>query len=134
MSESISVSWYNEEKTIVKQIFHKGWTLAQYWDSVAVAHELIRSQPHTVYTITFVEGGKLVFPDGFITALRQASMQVPDNEGVHVVVGGGFVVNSLYKIGSAFSRENATRVHLVNTVEQAEKIIADAMAKDTKSA
>jgi hypothetical protein len=118
----ILVEWYNPEKTIIHQTFKQHWSLEDYWSSVRVTHDLLHSVTHKVCLISTIEG-LFAIPKGFIASLRTASNNVRANEGIHVVVGGGFLVNTLIEIGAKIDRRNQARIVSAKSVTEAERLV-----------
>lgn len=96
---TIQVGWDNNEQSIVRIVFQRGWTWNNLNQAVKQADELIISQPHRVdLLIDIHEAGGI--PGDFISRAGEIFAQGGEaraNEGQKVVVGAGTLIRIAYK-------------------------------------
>lgn len=123
----ITARWYDEARRIWYEEVSDIWTVDEYWESVEATHRALDAvAPQPVYLITLARGPVRI-PPGFITALRNVSIQARPHERLHVFVGGGTLVRSLYRIRNIFNIQKP--IHLVNTLEEALALIEQDIAQ-----
>lgn len=71
----ITARWYDEARRIWYEEVSDIWTVDEYWESVEATHRALDAvAPQPVYLITLARGPVRI-PPGFITALRNVSIQ-----------------------------------------------------------
>jgi len=124
----IEVRWHDEARGIWYQEVSGVWTVDDYWKSVATTHAAFDAvAPRPVYTMTLIRG-PLNLPSGMMSALRSASTLVRPNERILVYIGGGLLVRSIFRMRHMIDPNDHTA--LANTLEDALKLIEDAIAHD----
>ncbi|MCS6836534.1 MAG: hypothetical protein NZ750_11005 [Anaerolineae bacterium] len=124
----IKVGWYDERQRIWSQVFTGSWTLDEYWESVDKTHRALDSvAPHPVYIFTEIRG-TLRLPPGMLTALRTVSAQARAHERIHVIIGGGMIVRSLFRVGQAIVPN--PHIRLADTLEEALMLIEQMIVHD----
>lgn len=97
---NIQVGWDNDEKTVIRYDYGKGWTWDDFRNAVDTSNKMFAEVEHTVDLIANFEKGTAP-PMGALGRFKYAQDTMPKNGGTIVVVGGGFFISTLV---SAFSR------------------------------
>jgi hypothetical protein len=113
----ITVSWDNEEKTIVRQTYIGKWT----WDEFYAAGEefavLAGTVTHTVHLlIDMRQAGPL--PGGALSHIG-AMNRLPPNMGRIVAVGVGSFVMKMFNVAAAVRPAIKERILIVATLDEA---------------
>lgn len=93
----ITVDWDNENRTIIRFQFQRGWTWDNLRAAIGQADDLITSVDHPVNLVIDIrEAGAI--PADFMSGATDifASGEARANEGVKVVVGAGRLVRMAY--------------------------------------
>lgn len=122
--------WYDSDHTIIRQIIEGEFTV----DEVIKLRErnrlLFTSVSYPVYLLTIVKG-TFHLPRDFMRALRTNQLQAEQNEGLHIIVGGGQLARSVYKIAKAVNPGMTLRFSFAGSVEEALTLIAEQKSKQT---
>ncbi|GAB4479551.1 MAG: hypothetical protein Kow00124_25370 [Anaerolineae bacterium] len=118
---SISIRWYDEDHTILYMAFEPGWTIQQWFEIVPQVRAMLDSAGGPVSAIADYRRAEDYAPPGIIGQLgvMSAAMQHHRLSGLMVFVGAvGFAAVVLDIFSQVY-----LRVHLAETVEEAEEII-----------
>lgn len=119
----IQVSWHDEHKTIMLQVFEGKWTLEDYYRLVDEAAALIRPLPHTVHIIADASRSALP-PSQMVSGMRYALNKMPSNQGITVFVQPGTLASALIDLAKRFSPRAASTVFIAASREDALALIA----------
>lgn len=120
----VTVSWDNEEKTVLRYDFDLIWTWDEFFTTIGDAFAMTRSVGHTVDIISnFKPGASL--PSNSLFQFRRAMSHAPRNRGRTVIVGSSTIVRSMVMLFSRFNRHPGERVHLADSLEHARTILAE---------
>ncbi|MCS6836532.1 MAG: hypothetical protein NZ750_10995 [Anaerolineae bacterium] len=124
----ITYGWYDEAKHIWMIEFRGHWTLDDFWRMVDACYQAIDSvAPHAFYYVTVMHGS-MYLPKGAFSAIQSASSQTRPNERMHVLVGGGMIVKSFFRMRNFFMPKE--RLELADTLEEALAMIEQVIAQD----
>ena len=119
---SIQLSWDNDEKTIIRFDYGKGWT----WDDFSEAGKLVQKMRaevnHPVHIIANFEDGAFP-PLGALGKFRTAQENVP-GDAVVVVVGGGMFITALVSSFSRVYKALSKNLMVADSLDKAREKIA----------
>lgn len=82
----INVAWDNEEKTIIRYHFEKGWGWNDLYEGMQAASVMLASVTHTVDIIMDFKDASLI-PQNALTHIQRAFKNAkPENAGLTVIV------------------------------------------------
>lgn len=120
----INVVWDNEEKTIVRYDYGKGWTWDDFWVASGTSNQMLASVDHKVDFITsFVDSTPPSI--GAFAQFKRAQDTFPDNGGVVVIVGGGAMVSGLVTTFSKVYKKFSDNLLVAKTVDEARVMLAE---------
>ncbi|MCS6836533.1 MAG: hypothetical protein NZ750_11000 [Anaerolineae bacterium] len=123
----ITFGWYNEAKHIWIQEFSNYWTMEEFWVAADEAYKAIDAiAPHKFYIISDMTSS-MRLPPGLLSATRSILQRKRNNEALHVLVGGGVIIHSLYQMARPATKQY---LRLANTLEEALAMIDEAIAQD----
>jgi hypothetical protein len=126
----ISVTWDNEQHTVVRLDVTDRWTLDELDTAIQEVYLLIAmvDQPRIAVIMHFV-GGTVNPPEGVLSHARQLIARNPDNIHLTVVVSkGGFarvMLDAIFKLNRMSSR--TLQLTTAETLEEARAIAARKM-------
>ena len=119
---NIQVSWDNDEKTIIRFDYGKGWT----WDDFSEANEIVQKMyaevKHPVHIIANFEDGAFP-PLGALEKFREAQEDMPD-DAVVVVVGGSMFITTLVSTFSRIYKALSKTLMVADSLDNAREKIA----------
>lgn len=120
---SVTVSWYNDEKTIVLQTFGKDVVANDWREAARLSHELLTSVDHTVdIIITYTELTRL--PPNLFSASKYVESLIPENQGLVVVVATQAIIGAFNELMRRLMPRVVNDTVMVNTIEDARAYIA----------
>jgi hypothetical protein len=119
----VTVSWDNDQKTIICYDFHGRWTWEDFYASTAQAFAMTRNVTHRVDVICLIHPGA-VLPANAMYHFRQAMVNAPHNRGATVIVGGSGFIKRLVKIFRNFNKRLGERVMIADTMDEARMLLA----------
>jgi hypothetical protein len=131
---NIKLVWDNEEKTILRYVYAKGWNWVDFREAVKEAGVMLDTVKHKVNIIMDFREASMI-PSGAITEAQRAfANQRHPNINITVLVGSSFV-HRLAEVGSKLARTKAGNWELAftNTLDQAYKLIKDNTDDKTES-
>lgn len=118
---AIDVRWYNEdERTIVHQIYHKGWTWEDFYVSRDATRDLIASQTHTVHILSdFSDSMNL--PKGNVMMHAKNVLGVyGDNWGLLVALNNSYMIAAMVNMFvRVFPAPYGEKIRMASTIEEA---------------
>ena len=118
----ITVKWYNEEKTILLEIFEGQWTLVEYRQLIDEAVALLATVDHTVHIIADASTSGTL-PGQMTTGILYAIRQIPLNQGLTVFVDADLFTRVLIQIASKLSAKVVQTTFTASSIEDAVRII-----------
>ena len=120
--------WYDETKRIYLLEFSGRWGLDEFWSMVEAMYKDVDAvAPDYVYIVTIIHG-LMQLPKSSFSAIKSASSQTRSNERLHVLVGGGLIVQSFFRMRNLFMPKE--RLELADTFEEALALIEQAVLED----
>ena len=120
----INVTWDNEEKTVVRYDYGKGWTWNDFWAASETSNQMLATVDHTVDFLTsFVDGTPPSL--GAFGQFKRAQDTFPENGGVVIIVGGGALISGLVTTFSKVYRKFSDNLLVAKTVDEARVILAE---------
>lgn len=119
----IEVSWYDNDHTILLEVFEGKWLLEDYYRMVDQAAALLAATPHTVHIVADVSASSLP-PSQMVGGMRYALKKMPANQGLAVFVGPGAFATALIELAKRFSPQTTTNLFIVTTRAEALALIA----------
>jgi hypothetical protein len=117
-----SVTWDNEERTIIHQKLVGEWTFEDYTKSAAETQELTASMSHTVHVIVdFTESTG--YPTRLLAAGQALDRNLPTNQGSVFVVKCPPYIQAVFDIVVKLYPKVGQNAYYVETVEEAYSII-----------
>lgn len=117
----IALSWDNDEQTIIRGEFQKGWTIQNLIDAINEIYELVDSVEHEVYIIFDLLNASNV-PSGGISNFKTLAARFHPRIKMVIDVSNSMLVETLTNIFKSLHQEG-TRVHVVRTFEEAYTLI-----------
>ena len=120
---SVTVRWYNDDKTIVLQTFGKDVTADDWREAARLSNELLTSVNYTVdIIITYTELTKL--PPNLFSASKYVESMIPKNQGLVVVVATQAIIGAFNELMRRLMPKVVNDTIMVNTIEDARAYIA----------
>ncbi len=120
---NITVAWDNDEQTIIRYDFDKGWTWREFYTATDQAFVLTRSVTHTVNSISYFKPGVVLPPDALFQ-FRRAMTNAPKNRGVTVIVGGSTFIITMVSLFGKLNKRLGERLMIADSLERARAVLA----------
>ena len=132
---SYTLDWYTQDRTAILRVLQPGWTWDDFDQSYLEAYEMIRSVPHQVDLVSDYRdspqppggGGGMIERFSIIWA------QHPPNFGLFIIVGADEFQKSMGEIFTKTFGGSAVIARYVQTIEEAEAILAQRHQSDRES-
>ena len=121
--ENIKVEWLDRDQRIMLWVFEGKWGWDQYYESVKLAHEMLREVAPDRTDIIALMVNSPGLPPNALSNIRQVSMKSPDNWKLTVVVGGGAFIKSMVSIGRRVNKNLGDKYAVADTLEAALAVI-----------
>ncbi len=130
--DTITYSWFNEEKTVLLCTYPESqWTWDDFHEAFQVQNEMINSVDHpkvhvivdTTHSHWLPKGGSILSGVGKLTKLKHP------RQGHTVVVGAKGILAAFAKMATKAMGENQQEMHLVRTIQEAEKLLSPFLEK-----
>ncbi|MBZ0287902.1 MAG: hypothetical protein K8I30_09835 [Anaerolineae bacterium] len=119
----IELFWGDEQQTILHCQFPEMWTLEDYVASIDQMHEMIRSQaPRTVHILSDFSRSRSS-PPRLLSTGTHIEKRRAVNMGINIIVGANGFIKSMLQAAQRMYLID-TRIHMVNSVEEAYVLIA----------
>lgn len=121
----MQVYWYNEPKTIVYWVIDAQWAWDDFHAARREGNTMIRSQEQIVHCFIDMHQNR-VMPDNIASNIQIAVDEIPQNNGLIVVIGTGLLTQTLFSVvRRVFFPNNAliNKFYLTASVEQALKLV-----------
>lgn len=119
---SVTVDWFNEEKTIIKYQFEGQWKWEELYIALQQVDVMMNSVQHTVYIIVDYQKSSGV-PAGALTHLRSSTMKAAPNWGGGVFIGISSLVQALLNVFTSLNKKLGERYATAKNMETAYSII-----------
>lgn len=128
---TISVTWYNVERTILLQTIADHWTLDDYYALSSQTNTLLSSIDYPVDLIADL-GGVRTVPTNIVSALRRSEVKHHPNLGLVVVTGlNNTFVYAMYNVFIKLTPSLANKFQLARTLDEAAALIQTHRAEYT---
>lgn len=117
----IEPTWDNEQKTIIRHIFQRGWGWTDFHQALEEASRMMNTVDHRVDVILDFRDASII-PSGAITQVKKAySNPKHPNVGTTVVVGANSFMQALVQVGTKLSPGTLQNwdVMFANTLDEA---------------
>jgi hypothetical protein len=119
---NITVSWDNDDKTIIRYDFQGQWTWDEFHKTSKEAFAMTRSVEHRVDSISnFHKGAAL--PPNALFQFRQAMTNAPKNRGMTVIVGGNTFIKTMVRVFSNLNKQLGERLKIADTLDEARAML-----------
>ena len=122
---NIVVDWDNEQKTIIRYFFSKGWNWDELREAFAQAYQLLETVDHRVNILMDFTTSSIFAPNGAINKARHViDNPKHSNVGITILVGSRFV-SSIFQLMNRLLGATTSKwdVSFVNTIDEAYKVI-----------
>ena len=114
----ISVTWDNEEKTILLRKVTKPWSWQDYIEAMKVVHQKLSEVDHMVDIIVdCTEINNL--PDGALGSLSKSNRAYPENMGQQFVVSSSLFIELFSNMLAGMTNNNKSFFIHKHTIEEA---------------
>lgn len=118
----IHISWYDEQKTILLEVFEGKWSVEDYYRLIDDAAAHLATVPHTVHIM--IDAAKSALPpSAMMGGMRYAIRKRPLNQGITVFVQPGSLARALIELGKRFSPATTADVLIAASREEALALI-----------
>src|SRR5215212_4657593 len=121
----IVAEWLDESKRILLWVFEGKWGWAEFYESMTIAHQLIRDVAPDRVDIVALFVTSPALPPNAISNIKQISLQSPENWLLTVIVGAGPFINTMVSIGRRANKNLADKYATADTIEDALALIAE---------
>ena len=125
---SISVDWDESQQATIRYNISGKWTWLEFEAALQQSIIMTYSVDHAVHEI-FDLSYSQPFPDDSLIFWRNVMRVMPENRGYMVFVGGGPNVSSLLSILKRNTPAHADRLHSLDNLSQARKLVDYLVAK-----
>lgn len=122
---SISVTWDNDEKTVIRYEYSGRWTLEDFNAAYLAAREMVSQCDYTVHFIIDVRDSTLI-PSGALSRGRGVVSSPLPNEGRTVVVGANALIRSIMDVFQKIHgrKIDQSKFTLAGSMEEAYSILS----------
>jgi hypothetical protein len=125
---NVEIYWHDDQKTILRQVFHSGLTSEQALAGITYGRVLLDAVSHKVTLLTEIRQ-PLILPKGYLNVIRSTAPRIRPTEVLHVVVGSPILIRSVIQIAARLSIPNMGYFAVAGTVEQGLEMCHRALAK-----
>ena len=122
---SVSVEWVDHTQTAIMIVFPERWDLHDFKEAFETVHALMASAPHTVHLITVLPA-RFLLPPQLFYKIPDIFQGIPENSGLHVVVGGGTLTRTLLGVAKRTFPHLIVNIRIAASRDDALQIVADA--------
>lgn len=119
---NIDIFWDNDEKTIIRFDYKKGWTWEDFSEANTIVQRMNAEVNHTTHIIANFEDGAFP-PMGALGKFKTAQENMPE-QSVVVVVGGGAFITSLVTMFSRVYKALSRKLMVADSLDDARRKIA----------
>lgn len=126
--EGITYTWFNEDKSILLCTYPENeWTWNDFHAAFHVQNEMIDSVSHPkVHVIVDTRTSRWLPKGGsLLSGIRKLTSLKHPRQGHTVIVGAKGMVATIARIVTNMMGEQKQEIHLVDSMEEAEQIIAN---------
>ena len=131
---NIEVVWDNDQKTILRYIYGKSWTWADFNSAAKLAYDMLDTVDQKVSVIMDFQNANII-PQGAITQVQRAfSTPRHANIGTTLIVGSSAntFLQAIAGVGRKLSRSNDWQLTFVSTLPEAYAQLASKEQAETK--
>ena len=129
---SIQIDWVDDEKTIIQYHFERRWTFEDLQTAIDTVNTMLETVDYPVFIIINITDSTIV-PSGILTQLRVRSSNAAKNWAGGVFVGANALVKTLLSTFIKVYPGIGKRYAVVETVDQALKVIAEKKREQSSS-
>ena len=119
----IAVEWLDEKQRILLWVFEGKWGWKEFYESMTVAHQMIRDAAPSRVDIVALFLTSPSLPPKVISNIKQVSLNSPENWRLTVIVGAGPFINTMVSVGRRANKNLADKYATAKTIEDALKLI-----------
>lgn len=121
--QTITYTWEDEDHTILRIDYQRGWTLSDFERVIGDAMTTIQQVSHGVYTLNDF-GAELTLPPGFFRVLYRMQKTMPKNLQLAVLVTEDSMREMLLRLVRRIVPIIAENTRLCTTLDEARALIA----------
>ena len=131
----ITVSWLDEEKTIVLQVYTGRWTWDEFYQATQVTTaKMMKSTNQTVHIFADYTHSQGIPAGGAFTKAYSALRSYPDNWGSLVIVGANRFITMMVEIfKNMFRTSLGAKTFIAETMDDAYNLIAEYDTQTTEA-
>jgi hypothetical protein len=118
----ISVTWDDEEHSVIRFDYQGAWTWNELYDAVRESHLLLDTVNHTVDSIIDLEHSSLL-PEHALSRAQNVVKMAHPNQGMTIVVGANTLVRTLLDIYKRIYIKNTPPVLMARSLPEAREAI-----------
>lgn len=125
---TIYIKWYNEEQSLLLQVYSGDWTLKEYIATIEKTYQLISALDHPVDIIAdLTNSGKA--PVHLASAAPFIKGKISPNQRMVIVVGASHFIKMMATIAQRRSSRFIQNMHFVNTLAEAQQRLTAYLAQ-----
>lgn len=117
-TKTIRYIWEDDDRTILRIDYDKGWTVQDYEIVTRETIDIIEDLSHSVYTINNF-GSNIIPPAGFYKVLHRLQPLVPDNIEMVISVAHGPMLELLVRLITRLVPSIKPMAHIVFSLDEA---------------
>lgn len=121
---NMSLSWDNEDKTVVYWLFEDAWTWQDFEEAQSRLHDMLHTVDHMVDVIADMRAAPSLPPDTF-RHFKHAELIAQPNRRRVILVGGSLLVRAMATTFNQVFRNRPTRFELADSVEDAHAMLRE---------
>jgi hypothetical protein len=126
--------WYNEDKTIICEIFEGEWTWQEFSECIQGVAEEMKTVNHDVMILAdYTKTNMMPLKGASIKIARDAMQLYPSNWRGLVIVSNNRLIQSMVKLFQSANKTFGSIVYLDNSIEAAVKRIKDLLKKSNNT-
>lgn len=124
----IVTEWLDDRHQVIVRRFEAAWSLEEFLDGMSVIEKMAASVPHRVVLYLDMQAIQPVPPGNFVSIGRESINRLPASISHIICVTQSQVIEIFADLVLKFFPSWRRRINFVHTVEEAEQLIADAVA------
>lgn len=120
---SMTVEWYDENRTVFYFVATKGWTWDDYYSAHYKAIEMLKDVDHTVHILYDMTAADTI-PNNALVHFKKMAHLLPAQVGLSVVVSSSMLVRVIFNAFKTVTGDWARNYRFVTSVDAALDLIA----------
>jgi hypothetical protein len=119
----ITVTWDNDDRTVIRQIYEGDWDIADYYQAVMTTQRLAGEIDHPfdlILDLTRARRSSI----SLLSAARRVENNVPPNRRRAVVVRADAYLKAIIQVGRRIAPRAGSEVYFADTLDDARALIA----------